>query len=180
VVAIIQLELAFNLLILIFSVYCFWYIGASVPTPDPGKMGAGVWPQLLLGVLAFLLLINIYHVIKKYKHRKHEEKEAADAEKIKAPMSALIKKIIWHKLLWGSVFLLAYSLIQDYIGFLLSTVVFVFSYMGLLSERRLRVRIVASIVITIVIYLLFTRVLQVPLPRGTGIFREFALWLESI
>ncbi len=175
-VAIFQLELAFNSIILIFTAYCFWYIGASIPTPDPGKMGAGAWPQLLLGALFFLIMINIYNVIKKNKN--HKNNEDGNSEENKKSYPIIIREILKHKFLWGSLILFTYTLILDQLGFLLSTVLFVFSYMSLLSEKRLRVKIIASIVITIVIYLLFTKALQVPLPRGTGIFREVALWLE--
>jgi len=132
-------------------------------------MGSGLWPQFLLGILIVLIALNIFNSIRKY--RKEENKR---------DFSISFHSLFTNKLVIGSIIIGVYSLILDYFGYLLSTILFIFLYMTLLSEKRLVFKIVTSLVATLVIYIIFARVLQVPLPRGIGILRDFALLLETL
>lgn len=116
-----------------------------------------------------MIALNIFNSIRKY--RKEENKR---------DFSISFHSLFTNKLVIGSIIIGVYSLILDYFGYLLSTILFIFLYMTLLSEKRLVFKIVTSLVATLVIYIIFARVLQVPLPRGIGILRDFALLLETL
>ena len=48
------LELIVNLLLLGFSIFCYFYVGATMPVSAANELGAEQWPQALL-----LLLIPV-------------------------------------------------------------------------------------------------------------------------
>jgi hypothetical protein len=56
-------------------------------------------------------------------------------------------------------------------GFIVSTLFFSFGYLFLLKERRPLVLIISPLALIAVIWIVFTRLLVVPLPRGVGIFQ---------
>ena len=52
---------------------------------------------------------------------------------------------------------------------------------SLLGEKKLPRLAIASVCITLVLYIVFNGMLSVNLPRGTiGFLRNFALWMESV
>lgn len=162
------LELAFNIGLLLFFVYCFIYVGAIAPEKIPGQMDGAQWPQILLGLLVIFLAINIYRV---YKNRK-------DGETLKINFD--IKKILKNKLFIGSALLIVYTLALDIMGFIVASIIFFMLYSRLLGEKRIKTLLLSSVSSVIVLYIIFNTLLSIMLPRGTGIFRTFALLLESI
>jgi hypothetical protein len=56
-------------------------------------------------------------------------------------------------------------------GFIVSTLFFSVGYLFLLKERRPLVLIISPLALIAVIWIVFTRLLVVPLPRGVGIFQ---------
>ncbi len=69
----------------------------------------------------------------------------------------------------GLVFIYLYLI--RIMGFISSTFIFSIFYLLLLQERRPLILATAPIVLVGVIYLVFTQLLVVPLPRGVGIFQ---------
>ena len=64
---------------------------------------------------------------------------------------------------------------------MVTSLLVLFFYGMLLGERNLVRLAIASVCITLVLYIIFSGMLSVNLPRGTiGFLRNFALWLESI
>ena len=45
------LELIVNLLLLGFSIFCYFYVGATMPVSAANELGAEQWPQALLLLL---------------------------------------------------------------------------------------------------------------------------------
>lgn len=163
-------ELVFNVALLIFFIYCYFYIGATAPEPIPGQLNGAQWPQLLIVLLVILLGVNIYRIIK------NTPKEERENTKINLD----IKSIVTSKLFIGSVLLLIYAYTLDYVGFLFGTIVFFMAYSWLLGERQVGRLVLSAVFITIILYIVFAVGLDVFLPRGKGVFREIALMIESI
>ena len=69
---------------------------------------------------------------------------------------------------------LVYLFLIRVLGFIISTALFGVLYLLLLQERRLWVLIVSPLAIIVFIWFVFTQVLAVPLPPGSGIFAEFS------
>jgi len=161
-------ELLFNVGLIIFFIYCFFYVGATAPDPVQGQMDGAQWPQILLVLLAICLAANIYKIIKNGKN----------GEGFKINLD--IKKIVTNKFFKGSVVLLIYSLSLDYLGFISGSILFFMLYSRLLGQKNIIKLILSSVISVVILYVLFNTVLDIMLPRGTGIFRTFALFVESI
>jgi len=56
---------------------------------------------------------------------------------------------------------------MEYVGFVVSTSVFLFLFMFALGEKKLVRNAVISIIASVLIMLLFTRVMYVPFPQGS-------------
>lgn len=61
---------------------------------------------------------------------------------------------------------IAYIVVLDFLGFFLSTVLFLGSYLWWVEARRIRSMIVTSLTVAVTIHLLFSVLLNVELPRG--------------
>lgn len=68
----------------------------------------------------------------------------------------------------------AYIYSLEYIGFLIGTLVFQWIFIGLINRYRNKLYLLAPVGVTAAIFLLFVKVMYVPLPRGMGLFRAFS------
>lgn len=161
-------ELVFNVALLIFFIYCYFYIGATAPEPIPGQMDGAQWPRILIVLLVILLCANIYKILK----------NRPKGENFKIALD--IKGILTSKLFIGSMLVLVYSYALDYIGFIFGTIVFFIAYSSLLGERKISKLLIVSVVCTAVLYIIFDVGLDIFLPRGKGVFRNITLMIESI
>ena len=71
------------------------------------------------------------------------------------------------------------SVLLGYLGFIPTCLLFLMSYSRLLGEKRIGRSFILSLLITALLFVLFYLGLSIMLPRGVGIFREFALMLET-
>jgi uncharacterized protein involved in response to NO len=167
------LELIVNVLLFLFSIFCFWYVGATMPQSPDNELGAEQWPQAIL----VLLLIAIgYNIIRFFRTHKKEELGSAFADFFPG-----ILRFLKSKLLIGMVILVVMALLYEPLGFLGTSFFFLAGYSLLLGERRLHVVLVSSFVIMLLLYLGFSVFLGVLLPRGSvPLLRNAALFLESI
>lgn len=163
------LELLFNGALLIFFIYSYFYIGATTPEPPPGRMASAQWPQIILGILIVLFIINIINVIR----TKKETNE-------KTSFNLDIKSFLTNKLFIAIVIVIIFTYSLDYIGFIPGAIILFLIYSRLLGQEKVSTLILTSIIGVAAFYLLFNVILGITLPRGTGIFREFALFLESL
>ena len=72
----------------------------------------------------------------------------------------------WLRPLLGVAILIFYALVVDVIGFLLTTLIFLIIWMWIIERLPWRTIISISIGTTIALYLIFTLLLEVPLPQG--------------
>ena len=70
----------------------------------------------------------------------------------------------WKRLIGMVCLLLAYVFIMRYVGFIISTVLFLISSMLLFGERRLKVLIPVSLIAAYAVYELFTEAFMIILP----------------
>ena len=134
---------------------------------DYDPMGPFAWPTML-GVLTILLLV--IHILSLL--RKRNEPGALTLTKWS------LKEVVTSKLFLGALCLFVYISLLEYIGFLIATPLFILSYPTLLGQQSWRVKMAAMVLATLALYFLFSAVLQVPLPRGYGIFRGISMSLK--
>ena len=165
------LQLLFNAGLTLFFIYCYFYVGSIAPEPEPGSMDGAQWPQMLLVLLVICLCVNMYNI---YKRTPKEDRN------FKAITGANYKEFYKNKLVIGIVILLFYAYALNYLGFILSSFFVSMMYSRLLGEKRISKLVLYSFLSVAVLYLLFSRGLDIMLPRGKGILRDLALMLESL
>lgn len=161
--------------IIVFSVFFLFVTPQIKITNSSFIIGPRDWPYILLiGMLGF----SVFGVIKSFVKSKrlkvreletvYDEVNPGPAEtektafKLSVPMVALTSIII-------------YVILLNLIGFIISTVLFLFGITFLLGQKKKVNAAIFAIVTTTVFVLLFTSLLEIPLPRGIGIFRQFSL-----
>ncbi len=152
-----------------FSVYCFFLVGAESPAPTPTELGAAFWPRIILVAMIALLVANIVNYLK-------ANKVTAQGIMGEVKLGAFFKS----KLFVGMLIVFFMALVMPYIGFIPSCLLFLVSYGVLLGEKRLPRLILIALIITILLYALFQGPLSIMLPRGEGFFRDFALVCEGL
>lgn len=161
-------ELIFNAALLIFMIYCFIIIGQVPPASATDTLNAALYSRIIIGMLIIFLAINIVKILK---NKKEGEDFKIDFD---------IKKLVKNKFFIGSVLLILYKFALDYIGFVVGSFILFILYSYLLGERRVKILITSSLISVVVLFVLFGGILDIILPRGVGVFRNFALFLESL
>ena len=170
-------ELIINILLFIFLGFTFFthVLEAAVPASvarNPYALQPDVWPKTIIILLEICLIVNIIKIIKKNK---------GNPDFTLGAFVGSIPGFLKSKLFMGIGIMVAASFILDTVGFLVTSMFVLFFYGLLLGEKNIVRLLIAAVCITLVLYIVFSGMLSVNLPRGTiGILRNFALWLESI
>jgi putative tricarboxylic transport membrane protein len=126
-----------------------------------GEVGSSFWPLLVLalatGLSLFLFLQGLWGTPR-------------DARPGGSPADV-------RRCLVAVVVVLGYLLIIPWGGFIATTPLFIVIFMLGLGERRIGLISVAPFVITICLYSFFIKFINIPLPRGSGIFLTFSRML---
>ena len=169
-------ELILNVLLFLFFGWASFthVLEAAVPVKvlkNPYALNPDVWPKAIILLLEICLLINIVQIIRK------------NRGKPDFTLGAFLKKIpvfFTSKLFLGMVILTVSSFILEPLGFIVTAILVLFAYGKLLGAKKMGNLLIASVLITFVLYIVFSGMLSVNLPRGTiGFLRNFALMLEG-
>ena len=169
-------ELIINILLFIFLGFTFFthVLEAAVPASvarNPYALQPDVWPKTIIILLEICIIINIIQIIKKNK---------GNPDFSLGAFAKSIPDFLKSKLFLGIVIMVAASFMLETVGFIVTALFVLFFYGMLLGENIVRL-LIAAVCITLVLYIVFSGMLSVNLPRGTISFlRNFALWLESI
>ena len=170
-------ELILNVLLFLFLGFTFFTHVLEAPIPQkvidsPYRLLPDVWPKTIIVLLLICIAVNIVGIIKKNKGNPD------------FTLSAFAKSIpgfFTGKMFVGIVIIAAASLILETVGFMVTCCLVLFFYGLLLGEKKVVRLLIASVLITLVLYVCFRGLLSVNLPRGTvGFLRNFALFLESL
>ena len=135
-----------------------------------GEMGSGFWPILILSTAILLSILLLVSTIKKYlKEKKKASVEATISREALVDLKNRRKKFVLSVIL-----LLIYIIIMPWIGFVLSTLIYVLAFILALEERRKYVLIISPILVTALIVIIFAKFIVIPFPRGVGIFAAFS------
>jgi len=154
-------ELIAGFIILGVSSYLF-FIADSFKASFQGGLGPGFWPKLVLGLLVFLSIINLFSIFKKKPNNKKVEKETA------------IKKD-YFKLYNSIILMILYVILINMIGFICLTPIFLILLFWILGYRKKILNPIIAVGIVILMVYVFPNVLYLMLPRGIGFFREISL-----
>ena len=169
-------ELIMNILLVVFLGFSYFTHVLEAPVPvkvqkNPYAFQPDVWPKVIIILREICLIINIIQIIKKNKGKES------------FTLSAFVKTIpafFKSKMFLGIVILAAASLVLETLGFMVTAILVLFFYGWLLGEKNFVRLAIASVLIALFLYIFFSGMLSVNLPRGTvGFLRNFALLLES-
>ena len=167
------LELIFNLLLLAFCGICFVNVTTKMPHSAANELGAEQWPQAILVLMAIAICFNLYKYFKT-----HSKEEISAAFKDFFPG---VLRFVKSKLFVGMALVAIMALMYEPVGFMATCLLFLFCYGLLLGQRNIPMLILTSVIITIILYIGFSVLLGVMLPRGQiGFLRNFALFVESL
>lgn len=135
-----------------------------------GETGSGFWPMLTLSTATLLSIILLVSNI-----RNHIRKKKIGAAEASLPTEVKIDlKTRRRKYALSVILLLIYIMIMPWIGFVLSTLLYVLAFILALEERRKYVLAISPILVTALIVIIFTKFIVIPFPRGVGIFAAFS------
>ena len=170
-------ELIMNILLVVFLGFSYFTHVLEAPVPvkvqkNPYAFQPDTWPKVIIVLLEICLIINIIQIIKKNKGKESFTLSA---------FVATIPNFFKSKMFRGIVILFGASLVLETLGFMVTAILVLFLYGWLLGETKFVRLAIASVCIALALYIIFSGMLSVNLPRGTiGFLRDFALFLESI
>ena len=127
------------------------------------EVGPDFWPKI---VLICLILFSAYLTISNVnKWRKSKDERAPEDD------------TRWEKALIAGVLIFGYIILLKPVGFLVLTPFFIITLMLLIKRERKKAIPVTVIVIMVLIYIIFGKLLYVPLPKGFGIFHDLSILL---
>ena len=165
-------ELICNILLWLGLLYAYFFNVLEAPIPDrvarnPYTLKPDMWPKTIIILLLICIAINIINIIRK--NRNNPEFSLDSLLSIRARMCI------------GIALVLAASFVLEPFGYMLTCVLVLFLY-GLLLGQKHVIRLACfSVLLTLVLYVVFSVLLSVNLPRGTiPALRNFSLYVESI
>jgi len=135
-----------------------------------GEMGSGFWPILILSAAVILSAVLLISSVVRYLKAKRQ----ASGEPPLSPEAAEGLKVRRKKIVLSVLLLLLYIFIMPWIGFGLSTLLYVPAFILVLGERRKLVLILSPLLVTVFVILIFSRFIAIPFPKGVGIFAAFS------
>lgn len=172
-----MLELIFNVLLLLGVIYTMAFHVLEAPVAlkvqkNPYALQPNVWPNVILGLLILCIVLNIIQII-----RKNRGKEDFSLAALIAGVPGFFK----GKVFMGMALVVIMSFILEPLGFMPTCFMLMVAYGLLLGDRKYLRLALVSLLITFVLYVLFSMLLQVNLPRGTIPFlRDFSLFMERL
>ena len=136
-----------------------------------GDESVRIYPSVLLAMIVVCLVL---HCISLYRRLFVDEKRKSFLEKIE------LSRENTQRLLLTIAVTIAYIYLLDVLGFIILTPMISIWYMYALGERKWGKLIPISLLLTVVVYSVFVYALQIRLPRGTGLFREFSMLMEFL
>ena len=168
-------ELIINILLVVFLGVSYFTNVLEAPVPakvqkNPYAFQPDTWPKVIIILLEICLIINIIQII-----RKNKGKESFTLKAFVATIPEFFKS----KMFLGIIILTAASFVLETLGFILTAILVLFFYGWLLGAKNIPTLAIASVLIALALYIIFSGMLSVNLPRGVGFLRDFALLLES-
>lgn len=143
--------------ILVFCGFAY-YETLSIAPPVLGKTGAALFPNIVIGVVVFLDLCFLITSILRIKKEKNTKLDLSVKKWLKENKKVLLTFVIFG----------IYVLLLGYIGYIISTMLFLFAVYLLLAQKSQKLWKVGLgiISLTLIIFFIFQDVLSVFLPTG--------------
>jgi len=160
------LDVAFAALLCAACIYLWFVADTFRGSPRYAQVDTDFWPKIVTGLAAVLTgIIAVQNALGWWRERR----AATGGDRLDFDLVRLGRMIAMGALV------VVYFIAFDRVGFLLSTVGFLWIAAFSLPGGRLVPKLIFAPVFTIVLTAMFSRVLGLPLPRGDGVFYQFSL-----
>jgi len=163
-------EIIFSLIILLGSIYLFYDTTQFRDIAAYKNVGSAFWPQIVLVIIIILIGYVLIKNLLTYV-RKHKNAPFVTGNFSSEFMTGSLR------LLGGMGFIIAYVIFLKPLGFMFASPLFIIGLMLFMNPKRKILMLYGSVGIMAVIYVLFVKLLVIPVPRGTGIFYDLSLLL---
>ncbi len=154
------------------TIYFLQLADAIKYSPRPGRLGPVFWPKAILIMLLITAAFDLF-----FEARKAIARSRSNV--VIGPTESSVKRVWWLMAL-GLVITLAYINFSTVIGFPLANFLFLLVFTLLGGYRKLIPVLLISSIGTVVLVLLFVRIVYVSLPLGMGVFQQITLLLYSL
>jgi hypothetical protein len=153
--------------VVILALGCFFlYLTEHIKGFAHEALGGAFWPRMVLLLLVGLTMFHIIGCLRKRDNARDTEtpsgKQSLEMANIRARVVPALLSLV------------AYGILMKHLGFIISSLIFQAVFLYILERQVSWRNLVVPFVLTSVLFILFVRVMALPLPRGTGIFREFS------
>jgi putative tricarboxylic transport membrane protein len=155
-------KMIISAVIFITSLFLYYEAGKFRQLKAVEQIGPDFWPKIILILLCILSFIALLSDILK----KPTEKFNTDTLSNETKKRFLITLIC----------IFTYIIILHYVGFAISTPIFIFIFMLILGEQRKWLIFLTSILMTAAVIIIFSKFFLLAIPRGFGLFRNFSLF----
>jgi len=155
-------EIAMSLLILVAS--CYLYVEAMRLGEFRAykEVGPDFWPKIVLICLIVLSAVLTVSNVIKWRKSRDEVSEREEG---------------WKRVLIVVFLAVAYVYFLKPLGFIVASPLFIIGMMLIIMPKRKRVIPFAVLGIMVMIYIIFSKLLFVPLPKGFGVFHDISIML---
>ena len=157
------------------AVYLYRDAGAFAAAGRPGQLGPDVWPR---AVLVLLMIVCGLAIVRRAPSVAADNAPRAPSES-DADSNATAQRYPWC-LAGGIALTIAYVLALDWLGFFVSTVLYLALFMLVGRYRRARVIAAASVIGSLAFVFVFMRIVYVSLPLGRGPFKALSVWILAM
>ncbi|MBR1671413.1 MAG: tripartite tricarboxylate transporter TctB family protein [Fretibacterium sp.] len=170
-------ELICNVLLWLGLAYTWFFDVLEAPVPtrvarNPYSLQPDVWPKVIIGLLLVCVALNVHRIL-----RKNED----NPDFTLSAFWASARRFLFSKIFLGILIVVGAGLVLEPLGYMATCFLVLFLYGLLLGERRVIRLFLMSALITLLLYVVFSVLLSVNLPRGTiPEMREFALRVELL
>jgi putative tricarboxylic transport membrane protein len=162
-------------IILLVSLYFYHLAGQFRFSARPGNLGPDFWPKLLLGLT---MAACLYEIIKTaFFLRSVPAKEAAEDQPGKA---AAKKKTYPGLLVVGIAMTVAYAYFVTTLGFIICTFLYFVLFMIVGRYRKIWAILANSVIGTLVLVVIFMKIVYVSLPLGHEPFASVTLFVLKL
>jgi len=162
--------------LLVAAVYLYRDAGAFAAAGRPGQLGPDVWPRAVLALLMIVCGIEIARRVlfvpatdtRRAPHEGDGETDAGAGQRFQWCLAG------------GVALTIAYVLALDWLGFFVSTALYLALFMLVGRYRRARVIAAASVVGSLAFIYVFMKIVYVSLPLGRGPFKALSVWILAM
>lgn len=166
-------DLLFTAAVFIGTVY-LWLVADKFPAfAKYRNVDSAFWPKIILVCMGILSVVILYENIVALRIQRIKKRAAAPAGEAGVAAAA----VDWKKMVFMGVLCIAYYWGLSLMGFVVSTIVYMWLAMAIIGGARRITAIVFPIAFTGLLVAVFVKVLELSLPRGIGIFHELSLLL---